>query len=258
LGDGGGAGGASGAGGSSGEGGSSGSGGGTPGFDEEPGLPDTPPWGPSFIGIADDMNQDGMNDDLAFGIVWDPEQVWALHEDDHCLGFGTLEGGVPGSDPGTITVTGGSGVASVDLTRNDSGYYFLEGDVEAWSAGDLLSITAEGFQAGPVQVPTGFSSDGLAGATASRSAPLTVAFEGSDAEHVVLSLSGGGDGVSYLLACLFDAAGGTLTVPVDAIESIPESVTDIGIKLSPVNWTSAGDVALIVTGDASEVNLALE
>ena len=256
---GGGAGGAAGAAGTAGASGMAGASGaagaaGAPMFGGDPGLPMNAPWGPSFIGAQSHVDDTGAPDDVALGVVWDESQVWVEYVGGDCIGFGTYQDTVVGQDVGTVTINGGSGVAAQALTRNSSGYYYLEEDVDAWSPGDSLSLDGAGFTGAPATVPTAITSSDIDSVSVSRSAPLTVTFSGTDASSAALTIAGGNEGQSYLLACISPAAGGTITVPADALASFPSGITGVGLKLSPSNVTQAGELAFIAAGTSVEAD----
>jgi hypothetical protein len=244
--------------GSAGTAGTAGTGGEDNPFTGDSGLPDAVPWGPVFIGVQNAV--DGTEQrDIGFAIFWEPSEVWVQYVDDDCIGYGTLRDHNVGRDAGTITIIGGSLVASQDLTLNDNGYYYLDGGANAWAPGDAVSASVDGYTFDTVQIPTPVDSAELeAATTVSRSADFEFAFSGSDSSMMAATISGGNDDIGYMLVCISDASSGTFTVPATAWASFPEGLEGINFKLTPANLTQDQDAALIAAGEDIEVSLALE
>jgi len=242
-------------------GGAGGSGGtGDDGFSGDPGLPDagSAPWGPNFIGVQNAVDEDEERD-IGFAVFWEPEEVWVLYVDDHCMGYGTYRDERVGRDVGTITITGGSLVASQDLTLNDTGYYYLDGGENSWAAGDSVSADVDGYAFDSVEVPTPAQSPELeASTTVSRSSDFEFAFSGSDATNMAATISSGNDDIGYMLVCIVDASPGSFKVPAAAWASFPAGLEGINFKLTPANLIQDADVALIAAGEHIELSLTLE
>ena len=245
-----------GGGGSGGSGGSAGTGDNP--FTVDPGLPDAVPWGPHFIGVQNALSG-GEQRDVGFAVFWEPSEVWLEYIDGNCIGFGTLRDHTVGRDMGTLTITGGSGIASQNLTLNDTGYYYLDGGANAWAPGDSVSADVAGYNFGSAQIPRRLRSPELESSTfASRSADFEFKFNGTDATQVAATISGGDDVFGYMLVCIMDATSGTFRVPGTAWASFPAGADRVNFKLTPANLVQDGDTALVAAGEAIEVSLDLE
>jgi hypothetical protein len=213
------------------------------------GLPASPPWGPNLLGLQDHADG-GSPADVAFGVFWDPANVWTPYVGQGCIAFGTSPGHPGGRDVGAVTVTGGSGQATVPLTRDANfGSYYVGDPKDPWAIGDLLSATVAGHSSGPVAVPTPFTAESLtAHAPFGRASDATLTFSGSNASKVAFSVSAHAHAQSFLLVCVADAASGKLVVPAAALASFPKDVTSIDGKLSPINLVQDGDLRSLPRG----------
>jgi len=215
-------------------------------------------WGPSFVGVANDVNDTG-DADVALAVFWDLDVSEALFADDSCFGIATpLDAPVVGRDVGTLTVTGGSGVVSQALTRNDKGYYFLDGVADAWHAGDQVSLVNTQYNAGPATIATALTQHNLAALTqASRSQDLVIEASGSDGERMIASVQGQNATHSYLFGCNAVAADGQLVVAKEALAMFPSDVDTIHIKLQGGNVVMGNTFSLVVSGESVSADLPL-
>lgn len=136
------------------------------------------------------------------------------------------DGGLPGVDAGvvkpggTITITAPQGTLA--LTRESSGIYLATGSgTGTWSGGELLRAVGTGDAAGApafsleVAAPTKLAlSAPAAGASVSRTAPLTVRWQASATGQTDVKLSTGNliSGRATVATCSVSAASGSFTL----------------------------------------------
>ena len=225
---------------------------------EGAGLPDDLPWGPSLLALQDDVDDEGADDDLAFGIFWHSDAVVVDYVDEFCMGFRTELGTEVGRDLGELLVRGGSGAASQPLTRSDDGYYYLSAAVDPWSEGDGLSVDVDGVSSGPVIVPGAFGNTNVAGLReARRGEDLPLQFISANASHVSVSVSAQTDNQRYLLGCIAPIGQMIWSLPGAALASIPAPVEQIEIKVQAANIDQRIGFALMALGHSSSKLLPL-
>ncbi len=228
-------------------------------FPGSPGLPASPPWGPNILGLQN-HDDSGSPSDIAFGMFWDPATVSVPYVGGGCMAFGTAPGKPGGLDVGPVTVTGGADSGVQLLTRDPHfGDYFLDGASNPWRVGDELSVTEGSVHAGPLEVPTAFTSSDLSTRTGfTRGTDAALTFAGSNATKVAFSVSASNGAQTFLLACQGDATGGQLTIPGAALAAFPTGVTSLDAKLSPINLAQSGTLAFLAVGESIEASLDLQ
>lgn len=222
------------------------------------GGPEPLAWGPSFVGVANDVNDDG-DADVALAVFWDLDVSEAQYLDDHCFGIATpVDAPLVGRDIGTLTINGGTTVASQDLTRNDKGYYYLDGVADAWHVGDQVNVVNAEYNAGPATIPTALTQHNLATLTqVRRSEDLVIEASGSDGPRIIASIQGQNATHSYLFGCNALATDGQLVVAKEALAMFPSDVDTIHIKLQGGDIVMGNEFSLVVSGESASVDLPI-
>lgn len=161
---------------------------------------------------------------------------------------------------GVITVSGGGQMVQL-MPGADNSYASNSTMSDVFPAGTALTVSAAGDATGvpaftaSLTMPSAITltMPTLAPATAAsipRTSPLAIAWTGGTTGKVrVLLTSSNSSGV----ICTFDAAGGTGTVPVDALSALPMGEGNILVAASDVREQSAGGFNLSIS--TSRVNI---
>lgn len=216
-------------------------------------------WGPSFVGVANDVNDNGDEADVALSVFWDLDVSEPLFVDGYCFGIATpVDAPAVGRDVGTLTIHGGSVVADQALTRNDRGFYYLSDVADAWRAGDSVSLVSAQHNAGPATIATALTEHNLEQLSeARRSQDLMIEGSGSDGDRLIASVQGQDDTHSYLLGCNALATDGTLVISKEALSMFPPGVTSLQIKLQGGTIVAGDSFSLVVSGESASVALPL-
>jgi hypothetical protein len=158
----------------------------------------------------------------------------------------------PPIDGGPVHITGGLGIADVELAWISSQHTYLPStpiDAAIFTGGEPLEVSASGAKApgfrGSIVAPRPLALLAPASRPLLGSGDFRIAWAPDNGTRIDVVLIGStGDGKAALIECIADDAGGQVTVPASLIAGLPAAPRDLQLEVSrDVIGSAASDSA---------------